>query len=266
MVNARLYLLLARQAWREAFLVPQKLLAALFVLCLRTGLLLAIYRMAYQFSPRPPQEVSFASAIWSIGVYFILLSIMIRHIYVDISKDVRQGTIELKLGKPYSYTLSIIATRIGRGLPDAGISLIAAVAILWTVAGVPPIDFSFLWVLQIVCLIIGGVICASLLYTLVGLTAFWLEDAEPVYWISDKFVMLLGGAYVPVVLFPGWLKSVATWLPFGSFTFAAQAFHPSFTTTWPSLFVSQLLWMVVLGVGVRQVFQAARRRVSINGG
>lgn len=107
---------------------------------------------------------------------------------------------------------------------------------------------------------------ASLLYTLVGLSAFWLEDAEPVYWISDKFVMLLGGAYVPVVLFPVWLKTIAIWLPFGGFTFVAQAFHPSFTALWSQLILSQLLWTIVLGGIVALVFRRARARVSINGG
>ena len=77
MLNARIYLVLARHAWQEAFLVPQKLAAALFVLCLRLGLLFSIYRIAYTVSGREPQGVPLASAIWGIGTYFMLLSWMI---------------------------------------------------------------------------------------------------------------------------------------------------------------------------------------------
>lgn len=266
MFNSRIYFVLARYAWQEAFLVPQKLAAAIFVLCLRLGLLFSIYRIAYTVSGKEPQGIPFASAIWSIGAYFVLLSLMIRHIYKDISSDIQQGTIEVRLGKPYLYPLAVIAKRIGRGLPDMGLSLLVTGGILGWMVGAPPITLSIVWLIQILLLIVGGAILASLLYTLIGLSAFWLEDAEPVYWISDKFVMLLGGAYVPVLLFPGWLKALAIWSPFGGYMFAAQAFHPSFTQRWFELLGSQLMWIAILSVVVSMVFRAARRRVSINGG
>ncbi len=264
--SLRVYFVIARQAWREAFIVPEKIVAALFVLCLRVGLLFAIYRMAYQFSDRAPNSVPFTSAVWSIGAYFVLLSFMIRHIYVDISREVKQGTIEMRLSKPYYYPLLAIAHRLGRGLPDVILSFVATMGILVLFVGWPPVVFSGIWLGQVLLLVLGGLVLASLLYTLVGLSAFWLEDAEPVYWIFDKFVMLLGGAYVPVVLFPAWLKTIAIWLPFGGFTFAAQAFHSSFTLLWGQLMVSQLLWIIVLGGTVSMVFRRARARVSINGG
>lgn len=266
MFNPRIYFVLARHAWQEAFFVPEKLAAAVFVLCLRLGLLFSIYRIAYTMSGREPQGIPFASAIWSIGAYFVLLSIMIRQIYKDISGDIQQGTIEVRLGKPYSYPLAVIAKRVGRGLPDVGISLLVTIGILGFMVGAPPVSFSPLWFIQVGLLVVGGLVLASLLYVLVGLSAFWLEDAEPVYWISDKFVMLLGGAYVPVLLFPAWLKGLAIWSPFGGYMFAAQAFHRSFSEMWLRLFCSQLLWITILSVVVTVVFRAARRRVSINGG
>lgn len=264
--DVRVYGVMARQAWREAFVVPQKLVAALFVLCLRIGLLLTIYRMAYESSGRQPQGVPLSSAIWSIGAYFILLSFMVRRIYADISQEVRQGTIEMRLGKPYYYPFAAIAYRIGRGLPDVLLSCIATVFFLHLLVGWPPVTLSIVWIIQVTLLLLGGLVSASFLYVLVGLSAFWLEDAEPVYWISDKFVMLLGGAYVPVLLFPAWLKTIAIWLPFGGFTFVAQAFHPSFNALWGQLFASQLLWTIVLGIAVALIFRRARARVSINGG
>lgn len=266
MASARVYFVIAHQAWREAFIVPKKLISALFVLCLRIGLLLSIYHMAYMASGRTPQGIPFASAMWSIGAYFMLLSIMVRHTYVDISKDVRQGTIEMRLGKPYYYPLAVIANRIGRGMPDLIISAVATILLLRVFVGWPPITASFGWSLQVFVLILGGLIQASLLYVLVGLSAFWLEDAEPVYWISDKFVMLLGGAYVPVLLFPAWLKALAIWLPFGGFTFVAQAFHPSFALLWKQLILSQMIWITLFLLAVIYLFRSARRRVSINGG
>lgn len=62
--------------------------------------------------------------------------------------------------------------------------------------------------------------------------------------------MLLGGAYVPVLLFPNWLKTLSVWLPFGGFTYAAQAFHASFEMRWSILMTSQLVWIAILSGAV----------------
>jgi ABC-2 type transport system permease protein len=78
--------------------------------------------------------------------------------------------------------------------------------------------------------------------------------------------MLLGGAYVPVLLFPGWLKALSLWLPFGGFTSVAQAFHTSFDQRWFVLLSSQIAWIGILLLVVWYMYRRATKIVSINGG
>lgn len=139
--SLRVYRVLFRQAWRESFVVPQKIIASVLVLFIRVGLLLVIYRMAYQISGVQPNNVSFVSAIWSIGFYFVMLSSMIRQLYLDISNDVRQGTVELHVNKPYYYPLAMIVTRLGQGAPTALLTLIISVPFLYLFTGAPQIVF-----------------------------------------------------------------------------------------------------------------------------
>ena len=47
-----------------------------------------------------------------------------------------------------------------------------------------------------------------------ALLAFWVEDTGPFFWIYSKVLFTLGGLFVPIDIYPEWLRRVAVMMPF----------------------------------------------------
>src|SRR5690606_30324810 len=91
---------------------------------------------------------------------------------------------------------------------------VTAFVLAWTLAGAlpgsgfPALAFVPLGLLAVALLVVVG--------TGVGLTAFWLQDASPVYWVWQKLLFTLGGLILPLALYPDWLAALARWTPFAA--------------------------------------------------
>jgi ABC-2 type transport system permease protein len=109
-------------------------------------------------------------------------------------------------------------------------------------------------------------VLSLLVYAVVGLLAFWVEDIKPLFWIVDKAVMILGGSYLPVALFPAIMYNVAIWSPFGASQFMTHTVYESWKTGYAEMIGIQVFWVVLLGIVVAYMFSRAHKKVSVNGG
>lgn len=232
---------------------------------MRVGVLLSLYTVAYTHSS-PVTALPFSASVWSIGIYFILYSWGFRVLYKEISNEIRLGTIENKVTRPVNYLFSAVAARLGSGFPFFLSTLCALVVILLVWVGLPRITFSPLLVVESIGLFIGGVVGIVLLYAAIGLTAIWLQKADPFFWVIDKSIMVFGGSYIPMALFPKNIRFFAEYGPFGIGTFITQLFNPDFAERAPKLFIAQSIWVGVLGVIVSLMYRRALQKISINGG
>lgn len=210
--------------------------------------------------------VTIGAALWSLSVYSIFWSTGVRYTYRDISDAIKNGSIELLLARPMHYLWYLAAWRSGRPVVGFVCQILMNGLLLLLFIGLPPVAFSIWWLGAFVWLFVCGVLLSFLLFAMVGLTAFWIEDAQPVMWMVDKSVLVLGGAFVPVAMMPGALRRVAEWSPFGATLSSAQAFGPDFFARLPSLMFSQGVWLVVIGGACAVMWHRARVRVEVNGG
>lgn len=252
-------------AARDATAYPVKVLADLFSTVVRVSIALLVY--AFVFEQRPVVGgMDFTSLMWSIGSYFMLLSLSIRYLLKAFSEDIRFGQVEQKLNKPYSYVWYMICNHLGGSMAVALISFVVLAILLTAFAGLPIAQLSWFHFILFVILFLLGVVVSCFLYTIIGLLAFWLEDAESLYWFSDKLVVVLGGGWVPVYLLPEWLQQLALFTPFGACMFVTHVFAPNVSEQYLWLILMQIFWIFALGTVVWFLFQKARRRVSVNGG
>ena len=96
--------------------------------------------------------------------------------------------------------------------------------------------------------------------------AFWVEDINPIFWIVDKFVMILGGSYLPIALFPRFMFNIAKYSPFGASMFVTHTVYDTWKTDWYVLCGIQLVWILMLGLFLYWLFNKAKKKVSVNGG
>lgn len=220
---------------------------------------MALYVGAYRVAP---QSLPLASAVWSIAIAS-LLRLTWRHITVGISDDVKNGTIALRMRYPFPYLGYILADHAGRSLPFAAPFMALAAYI---VGGLPVIPQPLVATLVFLVMVAGSFALSALLYALMGLLAFWMEDAAPALRIMEKTTVVLGGSVVPLALLPDGVRMVLECIPFTATGFPAQFTSPDFLAHAPRLMAIEFGWVAVFAVVVALVWRAASTRVEVNGG
>ncbi len=251
---------------KESLYYPNRLLASVCIAAFRVVMMLLIYSYVFRYIGRTVNGIDAATAIWSIAIYHLLLYAQFRAVFKIINDEVRRGELEVQLNKPYAYLFYKFWEQLGRGIPNFIVVAAVVVPLLLAFLGGAPEAFSVLRFFAGVLLAVGGTIVSAALYMLIALPALWIDDAQPIYWIADKAVLILGGSYVPLALLPGVFHTLANFTPFGAPMFATQMFNPDFSSRWWQLALLQGFWIAVLGGAAIFLFEKARKKLSVNGG
>ena len=262
----RAYLALCVMYAREAFEHRSTIIGYIVLWCLRVIVLIAVYSFAFKMKGGSLNGMDVVSTMWSIGVYFMVLSLQVRHVAKEISKEIRLGIVETRINKPFNYLIGACAIQLGRGMPLFLFSAPFIIFFSFLVLGAPHISFSTFWIFQTLTLFLGGLILAFLFYGIIGLCAVWLQETEPLYWILDKMVMVLGGAYVPIALLPFTVRVFAENTPFGSIMSVTHIFNPGFSDQWLRLWIVQSVWVCLFICLAAYTYRRAIQDLSVNGG
>jgi ABC-2 type transport system permease protein len=188
--------------------------------------------------------------------------------FTDITMAYRiiDGQVALDLVKPVDYQWARFAETLG-GLGGELVTAVAAWAVVIAISGgmlVPGPGQGVLFVLSMLLV----VVLKFLIVYLTGLVCFWTQHYNGVIWTRVAIVSLFSGALVPLSFLPGWLSTVAGWLPF-----AGMASTPGLLfigqlhgTQAVRLVTLQAGWVVVLWLGARWAFGRAVRQLTVHGG
>ena len=198
-------------------------------------------------------------------VYFCIMILNLRRLDKLIMTDVKSGNVEMFMNKPINYLKISFYKVIGQGLFSfLFISLIGSFLMI-LILGFPTVNLKVFIPTFILTFILGQII-ALLLYGIIGIMAFFIEDITPLHWIVDKFVMILGGSYLPVSMFPTFMKVLAFASPFGAVNFATSTVYESWNTEWIYRLLLQLGWVVILGIILYVLYNKSKEKAMINGG
>ena len=239
---------------------------ALVGYCLFLGSILFIFARVWKVigvaSPLPgvgPREL-----VWYLALaeWAVLSAPMV---YLAVEADVRSGDIACRLVRPVPY----VGAQVAEALGEAAVRLAAlgpcSFLFAWLFSGGLPADPRGLWLAPPLALL--GSLLWVLSLVLIGLSAFWIVDTSPVYWIWQKLGFVLGGLLFPLELYPDWLQRVAHFTPFPNLCWAAGrsafGFAPGEAL---ALFAQGLLWTALLGLALFWVSSRARARLVVNGG
>src|SRR5262249_48474729 len=150
------------------------------------------------------------SLVWYLATTeWILLSVPQAHL--DIQEAIRRGDVVYRLGRPASFVLGELASRLGfLALRAPVIGLAAFVGGFAFTRWTPPLS-------ALAIVVPFGLAAAALMTALhvwIGLLAFWLQDVSPVYWVWQKLMFVLGGLMLPLGLYPEFIQKVAAVTPF----------------------------------------------------
>ncbi len=202
--------------------------------------------------------------IWYLAVTeWCVLSI--PQVYLAIESDVRTGDIACRLVRPVSY----LGAQLAEALGETGLRLLvlgpAGAGIAFALSGAWPSDpRGLLLALPLAAL---ASVLAVLSTAAIGLSAFWIVDTSPIYWIWQKLAFVLGGLLLPLELYPDWLRAVARFSPFPAMSWGpgrmAFGFAPGAAL---ETLLELLVWSALVGAGLVWLSRRARLRLSVSGG
>lgn len=266
MKEARLASKIIRTLVKDRLHYPGRLFADTISLAARYGVLLLLYAYVFGLHGGTINETTFIVTAWSMFFYFSLSGLRIRDISRLIMHDVQTGHIEVLLSKPVSYLFYRAWWQIGLGAYSFLVTTLFGVIVLVFFVGVPETITTPLFFATFTAAFFGALILSLLIYVIVGLLAFWIDDIMPAHWIVDKTVMILGGSYLPVAFFPKAMYTVAVYSPFGASFFVTHTVYSSWANVWVKFLGIQMFWIAALGVVTYLLFTFAIKRVSVNGG
>jgi ABC-2 type transport system permease protein len=102
---------------------------------------------------------------------------------------------------------------------------------------------------------------------MIGLSAFWLQTVDPLFWIWEKMLFMLGGLMLPLTIYPQWIQTVAYATPFpvilGERSALALDFNLHHILT---LSCALMAWGVFGFIGLWWLYRKGLRILNIEGG
>ena len=185
----------------------------------------------------------------------------------DLALRVKDGQVAVDFLRPVDLQAATIASEAGaslfslipRGLPSV---LLGAVTI-----GMQLPTSPVFYVLGAVSLVLGIVISAATVY-LIAVAGFWLVETRGLqifYMLTSGF---LAGLYVPIGLFPQWLRIVAAATPFPSIMMYPIDVLSGLGGAGAAAerVLAQAGWLVGVAVAGQLLTRAGRRRLEVQGG
>ncbi|MGH3386153.1 MAG: ABC transporter permease [Nocardioidaceae bacterium] len=185
----------------------------------------------------------------------------------DLVERVRTGDVAIDLYRPTDLQLWWLAADLGRaafqllarGLPPALVGLL-----------IFDLRFSsnpLTWLVFLLSVGLAVTVSFSIRY-LVALSGFWLLDVRGAQTVAVVLSTFFSGLFLPLVIFPGWLRDVAFALPWASLLQLPADVLLEERTGWSVVqaLAFQAAWATALLLLGRLVLRVATRRVVVQGG
>jgi len=202
--------------------------------------------------------------LWYLAITeLVTLSVPFLSSYIE--EDVRRGDVAARLARPVGY----LGTRIAEGLGEMAARFLGLVTlgflVAWLLAGgLPPHPLSILAAVPLAFL---SACLHVVVQGAVGLSAFWLHEATPLHWVTQKLLFVFGGLLFPLEIYPDWLRTIAMWTPFAAMVHGPARLVFGFDG---ALFLSSLLrllgWGAAIGLFVFWLNRRALRALEVGGG
>ncbi len=204
--------------------------------------------------------------IWYVIVTEIIWSCTAgRKLCKSICNDVRSGNITYNINKPYNYVEYILFNHLGKFVVKfVLITLIGLCLGLLFMGEIP--DLNILSILAILLTVVLAIIIAIFLITSIGLLSFFIEDANPLFWMYSKLILVFGTIF-PVEFFPEVLQGFLKFSPVYAVSYAPAKLFVRFSTgEFINVLVVQIIYLLLSFGLCHLIYKKGVRKLNVNGG
>lgn len=241
------------------------LLLDIFNMVSRCLIVFLLYAYIFKLNNGIINGIDYKTTMWSMFIYFCIMILNLRRLDNQIMTEVKSGNVEMFMNKPTNYLMISFYKVIGQGIFSfLFISILGSIIMAFSV-GIPNLNLVIFIPTFIITFLLGQIL-GLMIFALIGLMAFFIEDIRPIHWIVDKFIMILGGSYLPISMFPPFMKVIAFLSPFGAINFASSTVYESWNNEFMFRILMQLSWIMVTYLLLNYVYRKSKEKAMINGG
>ena len=182
-----------------------------------------------------------------------------------IGNEIKSGSIAYKINKPYNFYLYNIADFMAKSIWLLVFMLPFALLIGFVLIGAIE-SFTFIQIIPSLLVLILSLLLIWVLYGILGLISFWVEDSTPFTWIMQKFLLLFGLLF-PLEFFPKSIQPIITYSPIYSIYSGPAKLIASYSfDLFIQVLISQLVWNFILIALGLFIYKKGRKKVNANGG
>lgn len=179
---------------------------------------------------------------------------------------IRDGEILRELLNPISYFNYYFGIRIGEVIESSlvGILTFGVCALLFK-ALLPQGILNFIFFIIVICL---AVVVVYFFELILGMTAFYTTSIWGIEILKRAILSIFSGMIAPIALFPEFLQKIANILPFKDciYTPISIYFGELSCLEIGQVIAKQLLWIAVLYIIAKILFNKAVKNITVNGG
>lgn len=261
------YWTFARAGFKRQAQYKLAMFAGLFTNCVfgfvRAAVLVAAVRAAGGFGGY--DEGTIAAYVWlSQG---LLGATQFMGPQIDLVDRIKSGDVAIDFLRPVDVQLSYLAGDMGRAactfLPRGVPSIVVGAATFGLSMPTSPMAY----VLGVISVLLAVALSFLCLFA-VALIGFWVVEIRGIRVLYQIVGTFLAGLFVPVHMFPDWLRTIARATPFPSILQApidtlsgrAEGLDAVFTVA------AQGFWVLAIGLLGRVMLRAGQRRLEVQGG
>lgn len=262
-----MYAQLAGAGFRRQSQYKLAMFAGLFTNCVfgfvRAAVMVAAVRTAGGFSGY--DEGSIGAYVWLSQA--LLGATQFMGPPLELTDRIKNGDVAIDFLRPVDIQLSYLAADLGRaactlgprGVPSVLVGMLTFGLTMPTTPG--PYLLGFISVLLAMAL-------SFLCLFAVALIGFWVVETRGLRVLNQIVGTFLAGLFVPVHLFPDWLRTIAHATPFPSILQSPIDILSGRVTGMDAVGVvgNQLFWVLSIGLIGRLLLQAGQRRLEVQGG
>ena len=130
-------------------------------------------------------------------------------------------------------------------------------------------SFPSLNIIQILLVLLSCVLATViniLLIISLGLISFYIEDANPFYWLYSKFILVIGTIF-PIEYFPAVLQPIIKFSPIYVVSYGPAKLFVDFSTSMCiEILISQIIYLVISFTICHLIYSKGVKKLNVNGG
>lgn len=260
------YLSIFNMSLKESFQYIESIIFRFLSYTITMFLLTQVWKYVYSGDKEVINGYTLVTMIWYLLFAEIINYASSNNTKMDIQRDIQDGSIAYKIGRPYNYVMYNLMRYFGLSLIRFILYLIVSIIIGIIFVGPINLNLNIIQILIIIFTVFMSVLINGLIKIMISLSSFWVEDSEPFHWIYSKFTLMFG-IFFPIEMFPKIVGKFISYSPVFVTTYGPVKLLLNFDVNiCINVVIFQFIYLFITAVLTIIIFKKGVKKINVNGG